>query len=138
MSIAVASFLIGAALIFIAILGSGIEAKEVQIPVLNFWARILSFAFGLSLIAFGLGNELWSSNRPTVFAEVNKRGPVWATVVLYSDNLVAGSDLPKYKKEADWRDAYVVHLKSWCPKADKLDVLLPAPVGRLTTMDCHL
>jgi hypothetical protein len=37
-TIAIASFLMGAALIFIAILGGGIEAKEVKIPVLNFWA----------------------------------------------------------------------------------------------------
>jgi hypothetical protein len=66
-TIAIASFLMGAALIFIAILGGGIEAKEVKIPVLNFWARILSFIFGCTLIGFGLVDELFPrSGAPTI------------------------------------------------------------------------
>jgi len=176
----------GAALIFIAILGGGIEAKEVKIPVLNFWARILSFIFGCTLIGFGLVDELFPrSGAPTIdrpsiatptqiptpappsapavtddfgspqVAQENankaksfappgakitlyKRGPLWATVVIYSDSLAAGVDLPKYKTEPDWRDAYVVQLQRWCPKSEKLLVALPPPIGSLSTLDCHL
>ncbi len=192
-TIAIASFLMGAALIFIAILGGGIEAKEVKIPVLNFWARILSFIFGCTLIGFGLIDELFprsgaptidrpsiatptqiptpappsapavtddfgialiASSTPQVAQEnankaksfappgakitLYKRGPLWATVVIYSDSLAAGVDLPKYKTEPDWRDAYVVQLQRWCPKSEKLLVALPPPIGSLSTLDCHL
>src|SRR5262245_55272776 len=63
MTITTTSFLIGAALIFIAILGGGIEAKEVKIPVLNFWARIFSFIFGCTLIGIGLYQELGTPRR---------------------------------------------------------------------------
>ncbi len=63
---------------------------------------------------------------------------LWATVVIYSDNGAAGADLPKYRQDPDWKTAQVVTLESWCPKPEKLTVILPSPVGTLSTLDCHM
>jgi hypothetical protein len=197
-TVTVWSFLIGAALIFVAILGGGLEAKDVKIPVLNIWARILSFVFGIVLIVVGLypsvleyhpiapedrGNQhatpspnsagtqipqppstppsdqfgvhLITSSTPQIAQEnaiqaksvapegskillYKRMNSLWATVVIYSDNLAAGADLPKYTKNPDWKGAQVVRLENWCPKAEKLVLVFPSPVGSLSALDCHL
>jgi hypothetical protein len=50
-SIASVTFLAGLALIIIALLGGGIEVREIKIPALGIPARILSFATGAVLLA---------------------------------------------------------------------------------------
>jgi hypothetical protein len=180
-TVTVWSFLIGAALIFVAILGGSLEAKEVKIPILNIWARILSFIFGIVLIVVGLypsvldyrpfasedrrppppaqtsaeqfGIHLITSSTPQVAHEnaikaksvapegskillYRRKNSLWATVVLYSDNLAAGADLPKYTKNPDWSDAQVVHLENWCPNPGKVVLGLPSPIGTLSALDC--
>ena len=197
MDVTVWSFIIGAAFIFVAILGGGFEAKEVKIPVLNFWARIISFSFGIVLIVVGLvpalsgylkreqtptpplfgstdkatsdrgqptprpppseqfGVALMASSNIYVAQETlvkaksvapegskiqiyKRMNSLWATVVIYSDNSVALADLSKYIKNPDWRDAYVVSLENWCPKPAQLDLVYQSPIGKLSTLDCHL
>ena len=49
-SIVSITFLVGLALIVIALLGGGFEAKEIRLPVLGIFPRLLSFATGTSLL----------------------------------------------------------------------------------------
>ena len=192
------SFLLGAAGIFIAIIGGGIEVKEIKISALNLWARISSFLIGCVFVGVGLyltiletrgtsappttaapnvaptpastlaapqpvpssdfpqfGVHLITSSTIQVAQEnaikaqsvapagakillYKRMNSLWATVVIYSDNGAAGADLPKYRQDPDWKTAQVVTLESWCPKPEKLAVILPSPVGTLSTLDCHM
>jgi hypothetical protein len=68
---------------------------------------------------------------------IYKRWSLWATVVFYPDNLTAAADLPRYNKDPDWQDAYVVELERWCPNPGKLMLVLPSPVGTLEILDCQ-
>jgi hypothetical protein len=193
---------IGAAFIFLAILGGGFEVKELRIPVINLWARITCAIVGTALVVLGvLPPDYFSKTGPTTppLAKNIDKGParqptspleaaaadnsqtaserfgvaltassdlsvaqqtllkaksvapegskiqiykrknaLWATVIIYSDNSVALADLQKYTANPDWRDAYVVYLENWCPKAEKLDLVYQSPVGRVSTLDCHL
>jgi len=185
---------IGAAFIFLAILGGGFEAKELKIPVLGLWARVASAIVGAVLVALGLLPSNYFSSpgpaQPPSFGEsrekssnrsnlvslpaseqfgialsassdlliaqqtllkaksiapegsriqiYKRRNALWATVVIYSDNSVALADLPKYAANPDWRDAYVVYFENWCPRAAQLDLVYPSPIGKLSTLDCHL
>jgi hypothetical protein len=54
MSISSITFCAGLALIIIAIIGGGIEVKEIKIPSLGLIPRILSFAGGIALLALGV------------------------------------------------------------------------------------
>jgi hypothetical protein len=198
---------IGAAFIFLAILGGGFEAKELKIPVLNLWARFTSAIVGTVLVVLGTlpsdyflkpgpaplppsvknvdkgsarqpgspleaaaadksqtalppaseqfgvalmaSSDLYVAQQTMLKAKsvapeeskiqiYKRKNSLWATVVIYSDNSVALADLSKYTANPDWRDAYVVYLENWCPKAAQLDLVYQSPIGRLSTLDCHL
>jgi hypothetical protein len=193
---------IGAAFIFIAILGGGFEAKELKIPVLGLWARITCAMVGAVMVLLGIlpsdyfskpgsapapaavaaaapalvknfdkgsdksqpasppasqqfGVALMASSDLSIAQQTllkaksvapdgskiqiyKRKNALWATVVIYSDNSVALADLPKYAAVPDWRDAYVVYLENWCPNAAQLDLVYQSPIGRLSTLDCHL
>lgn len=59
-SIVSITFLVGLALIVIAILGGGIEVKEIKIPALGLFPRVLSFSTGIAILALCI---FW----PTIF-----------------------------------------------------------------------
>jgi len=53
-SIVSITFLVGLALIVIALLGGGFEVKEIKLPVLGVFPRLLSFVIGTVLVALAL------------------------------------------------------------------------------------
>ena len=53
-SIASITFLVGLALIVIALLGGGLEVKEIKLPVLGIFPRLLSFVMGTVLVSLAL------------------------------------------------------------------------------------
>ena len=53
-SIVSITFLVGLALIVIALLGGGFEVKEIKLPVLGIFPRLLSFVIGTVLVALAL------------------------------------------------------------------------------------
>ena len=63
----------------------------------------------------------------------------WATVVVYSNNLNASADLPRFqKKNTDWADAQVVTLGNWCPKATEYELVRTSSQGgSVKALDCH-
>ncbi len=66
---------------------------------------------------------------------IYQRGVAWAVVVHYSDSLRAETDLPKYNRERDWADAYVVNVSAWCPNAETLSAI-PSSKGPIRAFDC--
>jgi hypothetical protein len=44
----------GGVLLAVAIIGGGLKAKEIEIPRMNLWARILAGVFGCGLLVYGL------------------------------------------------------------------------------------
>ena len=50
-SIVSITFLVGLALIVIALLGGGLEVKEIKLPVLGIFPRLLSFVTGTVLVS---------------------------------------------------------------------------------------
>jgi hypothetical protein len=53
-SIASITFLVGLALIVIALLGGGFEVKEIKLPVLGIFPRLLSFVIGIGTVLVAL------------------------------------------------------------------------------------
>jgi hypothetical protein len=74
LTIAIASYAMGAAGIFVAIFGGGIEAKEIKIPPLSQWARILCAAFGCILIGVGLAEDFLRAQY-TETPQLNREAP---------------------------------------------------------------
>lgn len=66
-SIVSITFLVGLALIVIAILGGGIEVKEIKIPALGIFPRVLSFVTGIAILALCV---FW----PTIFSGFEPEG----------------------------------------------------------------
>jgi hypothetical protein len=70
MSIDVISFILGGLLVAVAILGGGIEVREIKIPAVGRTARVLSFLGGLAFIALAIfvsrqsRNETETRERP--------------------------------------------------------------------------
>jgi hypothetical protein len=58
-SIVSITFLVGLALIVIAILGGGIEVKEIKIPALGIFPRVLSFVTGIAILALCVFGPLY-------------------------------------------------------------------------------
>lgn len=81
--IAVVVFLLGLVLIVVAVIGGGLEIKEIKIPTLSPISRALSALFGCILVAMGFF--------PTVLPDYNPPGPVPVTTV----TPVTPSPLPK-------------------------------------------
>ena len=50
-SIVSITFLVGLALIVIGLLGGGIEVKEIKIPALGIFPRVVSFGTGIAILA---------------------------------------------------------------------------------------
>jgi hypothetical protein len=61
MSVPFITFLVGLSLIVVAILGGGVEVKEVKIPPLGILPRLLSFLLGSALLAVWFGKQEWLS-----------------------------------------------------------------------------
>jgi hypothetical protein len=61
------TFLVGLALIVIALLGGGFEVKEIKLPVLGIFPRLLSFVIGTVLVALALFSPeiIPEGHRPT-------------------------------------------------------------------------
>jgi hypothetical protein len=66
MTIVVLSFLVGSALIGVAIIGQGFELKELKIPRVGILARLVSAGAGLAFIGLSLG--LFAGKNPGMFA----------------------------------------------------------------------
>lgn len=66
-SIGSITFLVGLALVVIAILGGGIEVKEIKIPALGPFPRVLSFLTGVAILALCI---FW----PTIFTDFKTEG----------------------------------------------------------------
>jgi hypothetical protein len=85
MSLQTLAFLLGCGLIVIAIVGGGIEAKEVKVPKLSPIPRILSAFFGIGLVAGAVGGlsnyiggppDASAANAAPVAALANSAAPV--------------------------------------------------------------
>ena len=71
MSLQTLAFLLGCGLIVIAIVGGGIEAKEVKVPKLSPIPRILSAVFGIGLVVGAVGGLTGYANWGSKAAEAN-------------------------------------------------------------------
>lgn len=85
MSLQTLAFLLGCGLIVIAIVGGGIEAKEVKVPKLSAIPRLLSAVFGIGLVFGAVGGlsshtggppDASAANAAPVAALANSAAPV--------------------------------------------------------------
>lgn len=65
-SIVSITFMVGLALIVIALLGGGIEVKEIKIPALGIFPRVISFTMGIAILALCF---FW----PEIFPDAERR-----------------------------------------------------------------
>ena len=87
MSLQTLAFLLGCGLIVIAIVGGGIEAREVKVPKLSPIPRFLSAVFGIGLVVGAVGGlsgyagppDSSAANAAPVAAAANSAGPVAAS-----------------------------------------------------------
>jgi hypothetical protein len=97
MSVPFITFLVGLSLIVVAILGGGVEVKEVKIPPLGILPRLLSFLLGSALLAVWFGKQEWLSpdhdmtvkkEQPTSSSSDEPQAPSGRSVWLVDKSLV--------------------------------------------------
>jgi hypothetical protein len=86
-SIASITFLVGLALIAIALLGGGYEVREIKLPVLRIFPRLLSFVMGTVLVSLALfGRDILppDGHRPTPTSQDPTPTPILAPTATLS------------------------------------------------------
>ncbi|HXH71541.1 MAG TPA: hypothetical protein VNI58_01835 [Mariprofundaceae bacterium] len=117
--------ILGGLLVLTSVLGGGFEVKEVKIPKIGGWARMLAGIIGTILIVLGIGMSTSSTNNNTNPAPPSVQG---SSTFWLSDNLGQGQVSEQVRVLIDGKEVGTLTVNEQYPNS-KIRITVPN-IGR--------